>query len=418
MQHKDSCTTDAHVRLSLRLRRALGLVGVSVASLGSGPCGGCLDEETLCFTLRDLKAARAQYIAGCTSGVAGQAGASPLASGSNPAAGAPGAAGAAGTSPGLPACDDWSLETIRAWDPDTGCPEWTPMYEINDAHFRSTGKELPPAAANETEPVCCQSSPPHCPGGRPFVVDGQARLPQLVAEPIAADASALSAALAQSWAQDGLAEYASIASFARLTLQLMAFGAPARLIEASQQASLDEQRHARLCFAESARHSGRRVEPGSLDIGRACDSLDFESFMLLNLVEGCVGETLAALHVAEQARLAASPALARTLTEISEDETRHAELAFEILRFGLTVDRPATLAALRRVLEMRFEDRVAACDDGVSDATWEAHGRLSAQTRRRIHKEGWNLVLAPLLQGLLLEESRRPPVSEQELARA
>jgi len=133
--------------------------------------------------------------------------------------------------------------------------------------------------------------------------------------------------------------------------------------------------------------------------------------MLLNLIEGCVGETLAGLRLAEQARLASSPELARALTEIGEDETRHAELAFEILRFGLELNRPATLAAVRRVLEMRFEDEAADCQGSIADSVWEAHGRLSAKTRRQVNQDAWNLVLAPLLSGLLHEESlqQAPP---------
>jgi len=63
--------------------------------------------------------------------------------------------------------------------------------------------------------------------------------------------------------------------------QLMAFRAPPRLIEASQRASLDEHRHARFCFAEAARHAGRRVEPGPLEMGHASAAVSFEEFMLL-----------------------------------------------------------------------------------------------------------------------------------------
>jgi len=109
--------------------------------------------------------------------------------------------------------------------------------------------------------------------------------------------------------------------------------------------------------------------------------------------------------MAEQARLASSPELARALTEIGEDETRHAELAFEILRFGLEVNRPTTLAAVRRVLEMRFDGEIADPQGCVPDAVWEAHGRLSAKPRRQVNQDAWNLVLAPLFRGLLHDES-------------
>ena len=413
MQENNIRTTDAYARMSLLLRRALGMVGVSLASLGSGVCGGpCGDSYTECYTLEDLEAWRTQYMidfkASCVTGSAGEAGASPLPSGSGHAAGAP------GTSTREIACRDGSYESISAWDPNGGCPEEWQISALIDEHRWTTGDDLPRAAKNETKPVCCQTVHDYCNGGRPFVVEGEARVPKLVGKLPTEGSSTLSAALALVWTADALAEYASIASFARLTLQLMTFGAPPQLIEASQQASLDEIRHARFCFAEAARHAGRRVEPGPLDVGQACDSLSFESFMLLNLIEGCVGENLAALRVAEQARLAASPALARALTQVSQDETRHAELAFEILRFGLEVNRPATHAALRRVLEMRFEDELADSEGCIPEVTWEAHGRLGAKTRRQVNQDAWNLVLTPLLRGLLRDESLRKSTLQRD----
>ena len=398
MQKNATRTSDIYARTSSRLRRALGLVGLGLASLGSGPCGSCPESYTECFTLEDLEAWHTQYIADFEASCA-----SPATSGGIHAAGAAGAPGAPTRSN---PCYEWDYQLLVAWDPNAGCPSEQQVNALDYEHQYITGEFLPRATQGETRPTCCREVHPDCPGGRPFLVAGRARVPELVGELSAADSGSVSGALALIWAQDGLTEYASVAAFARLTLQLMAFGAPPELVEASQQASLDEHRHARFCFAEAARHAGRGVEPGPLDMGQACDPVSFESFMLLNLVEGCVGETMAALRMAEQARLAAPPELAQALTEISEDETRHAELAFEILRFGLEANRSATLAALRRVLEMRFEDETADDPQGrIPKTTWEAHGRLGANTRRQVNRDAWNLVLEPLLRGLLHDET-------------
>lgn len=408
MQKNDTRTRDVYVRTSLRLRRALGLVGVSLASIGSGPCGACPDSYTHCHTLEELEAWHDKYLVefeeSCVNGGAGASG----------EAGVSGEAGAPGASSRLVSCYPWYHDSISAWDPSAGCPTNEQVEALDEEHRWATGSDLPTADENETKPICCHTVHPYCPGGRPFVVEGRARLPELAGELPTHTSSSLSAALAQTWAEDGLAEHASVAAFARLTLQLMAFGAPSQLIEASQRASLDELRHAEFCFAEATRHADRRIEPGPLDIGQACASLGFEDFMVLNLIEGCVGETLAALRMAEQARLAESPALTRALSEISEDETRHAELAFEILRFGLAVNRPATLAALRRVLEMRFDDDITDPRGPIPEPVWEAHGRLSAKTRRQVDRDAWNLVLAPLLQGLLSDASLQPSTPERE----
>jgi hypothetical protein len=43
-------------------------------------------------------------------------------------------------------------------------------------------------------------------------------------------------------------EHASVAAFARFTLDLLALGAPADLVQSAQQALGDEIAHAELCF--------------------------------------------------------------------------------------------------------------------------------------------------------------------------
>ncbi|MCA9546694.1 MAG: ferritin-like domain-containing protein, partial [Myxococcales bacterium] len=54
------------------------------------------------------------------------------------------------------------------------------------------------------------------------------------------------ARLADHWTRQALAEHASVASFARFALHLMAVGAPPDLLVATHQAGLDEIEHARL----------------------------------------------------------------------------------------------------------------------------------------------------------------------------
>src|SRR5690606_26260413 len=90
--------------------------------------------------------------------------------------------------------------------------------------------------------------------GRPFLVDGRARLAPSIRcsnweEEIGRVAlpsdENLRTKLAAHFTHMGLMEHASVAAFARFTLQLLSLGAPAALIEASNQALIDETRHAR-----------------------------------------------------------------------------------------------------------------------------------------------------------------------------
>lgn len=135
--------------------------------------------------------------------------------------------------------------------------------------------------------MCCYW---FCPGpccGRPYVVDGSARRARpigrsdwAITTPPGAG-GALSAdsrreryelepasrdALTRAWLADALAEHASIASFARFTLDLLALGAPASMVRDAQRAMLDEIEHARLCFGLASRFGATAWGPGALDV--------------------------------------------------------------------------------------------------------------------------------------------------------
>ena len=66
--------------------------------------------------------------------------------------------------------------------------------------------------------------------------------PQIVAN------STLNKEIAMNFANQGEAEHASVASFARHAIQLMTLGAPSSLLMGSQIAALDEIRHAKMSY--------------------------------------------------------------------------------------------------------------------------------------------------------------------------
>ena len=143
---------------------------------------------------------------------------------------------------------------------------------------------------------------------------------------------------------EALLEHASVASFARFSLELLALGAPAELVAAAHRAALDEVRHARSCFALAEAYLGRRLAPGPIDMGGAVAvSADLDDVAARVAREGCVGETLSAMLLSEQLRTATEPAVRRVLAMLVRDETRHAELAWRTLswltRHGASVPR-------------------------------------------------------------------------------
>ena len=157
----------------------------------------------------------------------------------------------------------------------------------------------------------------------------------------------LRSALGRVWAETAQMEHASIASFNRFSLQLLAVGAPPELLEGSQRAGLDEIEHARMAFALATRYGARSLGPGALDLrGDTLGSLDLPSVAAGTVEEGCVGETLAALE-AEAARDGAEElALRAAWSVIAEDEARHAELAWSFVRWALDQGQPAVRTAV------------------------------------------------------------------------
>jgi hypothetical protein len=185
--------------------------------------------------------------------------------------------------------------------------------------------------------ICVPDGPPACRRGRPFddrvaALEGEAR-----------------SAAAAAWARIALDEHASIAAFARHTLELMSLGAPLELVEAATRAQADEVQHAMLALGLARRFGATDLAFGALDTSvPARTSLADVLFAVAQ--EGCVGETLAAVEAAAALEQTDDAEIERVLTQIVADETRHAALAWRTLAWGLpklaATDRGRVLAAL------------------------------------------------------------------------
>jgi hypothetical protein len=183
--------------------------------------------------------------------------------------------------------------------------------------------------------------------GRPFLVEAQPRLAPVVTSgewsihaPGTPRLDHLTpserAALAEHWTKMGQMEHASIAAFARFSLQLLSLGAPPDLVDACTRALADETAHTRLCFQLASAYAGRAIGPGRLDVDRSLEATSLEDIVDLVIAEGCFGETGAALDALEAAESASDPVIRAAYTQIAQDEQRHAELAFQFVRWALT----------------------------------------------------------------------------------
>jgi hypothetical protein len=133
---------------------------------------------------------------------------------------------------------------------------------------------------------------------------------------------------------DGLQELASIATFERLAAELALAGAPRALVRDAHGAARDEADHARRCFALASAYLGREVRPprppeAAPRRGRSRQQLALESWF-----DGCLGEGAAARDLLERARRSDEPEVRRSLAEIAREESRHAALAWNVVRWG------------------------------------------------------------------------------------
>jgi hypothetical protein len=199
-----------------------------------------------------------------------------------------------------------------------------------------------------------------CVAGRPFLVAAKARYAPAAASSDWSDADAkprvdhLTAqersALAAHWTHLGQMEHASIAAFARFSLQLLSLGAPPALVEATTQALADETAHAKLCFNIASAYAGQAIGPGRLDVSGSLEITSLAEIVDLVIVEGCYGETSAVLEALDGADAASDPVIRAAYTRIAADEQRHAELAFRFVRWALERDRAVVGACIASAL--------------------------------------------------------------------
>ena len=295
---------------------------------------------------------------------------------------------------------------------------------------------------------CCYTWAIPCPGGRPLMnedapvtararegaswcrptreKDRVARSASIYAKSYAPETRAL---LADAWLGDALAEHASIASFARATLELMAVGAPAALVASCQRAALDEVRHAEHCFDLARFYGGVALEPGPLAV-LAPRATDFARLARDTFVEGCVGETLSALCATRAAARAmrepnresddgigdgarepkADRDAACTWRLLAHDEAEHAAFAWRTIAWILRQNDADFAFDLFTFAQGLADDARVAIEHAMTDASsgGALPGRLSAREQTHAHLDAWREIIMPTLHALLNERTTAP----------
>jgi hypothetical protein len=119
------------------------------------------------------------------------------------------------------------------------------------------------------------------------------------------------------------------------------------------------------------------------------------------LVEGCIGETLAAVVALEQAQHASDGPIRAALLEVAEDETRHAELAFRFVVWALARGGQRLRETLRREVEQRLQELPEPSRSDLATTVLHHYGRLGADEQRTLYRQAYDQILRPALATLL-----------------
>lgn len=191
--------------------------------------------------------------------------------------------------------------------------------------------------------------------GRPYVDDRDRALapPVIVSAPSELRSDARKAARA--WRQEARFELASVASFSRVSLELMAHGAPLSLLRGVHQAALDELQHAQLCMELAKKLDRAQARLGAVP-ALAPRQQDLQQLALCTLQEAYLPESCAVAEAERALELARWPQAKEVLAVIIADERAHRDLALEILRWCVKRGGSPVLEALLGAVEPEVEE--------------------------------------------------------------
>ena len=188
------------------------------------------------------------------------------------------------------------------------------------------------------------------------------------------------AAVAARWRENGRTEHASVAAFARLTLDLIALGAPPELIHAANRDAHDEIRHAELCFSLAKALDRQIGGPGPFPQAQTARTLPSNRTLALSqlavdsLIDGALNEGISARVLAQLSRRCEVPAIRSLLRELATDEARHCAHGWEVVEWCLAKGGEPVAQALRAAVAILPEHPRTEQPPEARGGGWEAFG--------------------------------------------
>jgi hypothetical protein len=194
------------------------------------------------------------------------------------------------------------------------------------------------------------------------------------------EAPMVPAGIAAQWRENAKTEHASVAAFARLTLDLMALGAPPTLLNCANQDAVDEIRHAEICFSIAHGFDGATMGPAPFpEAQRAAAfprsrTLALAKLAVNSLVDGALHEGVSARVIAKLAQRAEAPALRSALKAIAADEGRHAAHGWAVVCWCLDEGGNPVAEALRGALRTLPKEMRSELPEPARNGDWERWG--------------------------------------------
>jgi hypothetical protein len=191
---------------------------------------------------------------------------------------------------------------------------------------------------------------------------------------------ALRGPLAAQWRENGRTEHASVAAFARLTLDLMALGAPPALLAAAQRDAADEIRHTELCFSLARSLDGQAESPAPFPEAARARTLPKARVPALSrlavdsLIDGALHEGLSARMIARLADRCEVPAIRALLRELAADEGRHSAHGWDVVRWCVAEGGAPVVEALRGAVAVLPAEMRSPLPDAAAGGAWERFG--------------------------------------------
>lgn len=187
-------------------------------------------------------------------------------------------------------------------------------------------------------------------------------------------------ALAAQWRENGRTEHASVAAFARLTLDLIALGAPSALLAAAQRDAHDEVRHAELCFSLAHALDGRDEGPMAFPEAAAAPArsrvrtLALAELAVDSLIDGALHEGVSARVIARLAKGCEDEATRAVLKQLAADEGRHAAHGWDVATWCLAEGGAPVAHALRGAVAQLPRSQRSPLPAGAAEGAWERWG--------------------------------------------